>query len=59
MSKSYSIAILGATGAVGTRMIDQLAKSDIKVSKLCLLASKRSAGKILVFRGRHLIVSEV
>lgn len=58
MSKSYSIAILGATGAVGTRMIDQLAKSDIKVSKLCLLASKRSVGKVLNFRGQSLKVQE-
>lgn len=58
MTKKYVIAILGATGAVGTRMVDQLAKSDIPVAELRLLASKRSVGKQMDFRGRQLMVSE-
>lgn len=56
MSKSYVVAILGATGAVGTRMVDQLAESDIQVSKLKLLASARSVGKKMGFRGQSLTV---
>lgn len=40
MSKQYNVAILGATGAVGTRMIEQLAQSTIPVKHVKLLASK-------------------
>ena len=43
MVKEYNVAILGATGAVGRRMIDQLAKSTIPVKSVKLLASSRSA----------------
>lgn len=58
MSKEYNVAILGATGAVGTRMIQQLEQSSIPVKKLKLLASKRSAGKQLSFKGESVVVEE-
>ena len=58
MSKEYNVAILGATGAVGRRMIDQLAKSTIPVKSVKLLASSRSAGTHLKFRDQDLVVEE-
>ncbi len=45
MVKEYNVAILGASGAVGTRMREQLEQSTIPVKSLKLLASNRSAGK--------------
>ena len=58
MSKKYNVAILGATGAVGRRMIDQLAKSTIPIKSVKLLASSRSAGTHLKFRDQDLVVEE-
>ncbi|MDM8219567.1 aspartate-semialdehyde dehydrogenase [Limosilactobacillus mucosae] len=58
MSKQYNVAILGATGAVGTRMIEQLAQSTISVKHVKLLASKKSAGKTLQFKGQPVTVEE-
>ena len=48
--KEYNVAILGATGAVGRRMIEQLEQSTIPVKSLKLLASSRSAGTVLKFK---------
>ncbi|MBE3593740.1 MAG: aspartate-semialdehyde dehydrogenase [Candidatus Carbobacillus altaicus] len=48
---SYRIAIVGATGVVGQEMIRQLEKSRVPVASLKLLASERSRGKMLHFRG--------
>ena len=58
MSKQYNVAILGATGAVGTRMIEQLAQSTIPVKHVKLLASKKSADKTLQFKGQPVTVEE-
>lgn len=58
MSKEYNIAILGATGAVGTRMIQQLEQSTIPVKSVKLLASAKSAGKQLSFKGQPITVEE-
>lgn len=58
MSDGYTVAILGATGAVGTRLIQQLEQSTIPVSKVKLLASVRSAGKKLQFKGQDITVEE-
>ena len=58
MVREYNVAILGATGAVGRRMIDQLAKSTIPVKSVKLLASSRSAGTVLKFRDQDLTVEE-
>src|SRR5262245_47086240 len=46
-----SIAIAGATGAVGKELLAILAERDFPVRELRLLASPRSAGKTLTFRG--------
>lgn len=56
--KEYTVAILGATGAVGSRLIEQLEQSTIPVKELKLLASKRSAGKLLKFKGEDVAVQE-
>ena len=58
MSKEYNVAILGATGAVGTRMIQQLEQSTIPVKSVELLASAKSAGKQLSFKGQPITVEE-
>ncbi|QLL70133.1 aspartate-semialdehyde dehydrogenase [Lactobacillus sp. 3B(2020)] len=58
MAKEYVVAILGATGAVGHRMIEQLAASSIPVKEVKLLASARSAGTQLKFRDQTLTVEE-
>ena len=53
------VAVVGATGAVGLEMIKTLEKRNFPVGKLTLLASGRSAGKKLKFRGTDLTVTEL
>lgn len=59
MSKSYHVAIAGATGAVGLEMLKVLERRKFPVAKLTLLASARSAGKSLYFKGEPQIVQEL
>ena len=59
MSKSYRVAILGATGAVGTELLELLESRDFPVAELKLLASERSAGRLLRFKGEDLPVELV
>lgn len=59
MTKSYRVAILGATGAVGTELMELLAERNFPLSDLKLLASPRSAGKTMKFKGEDLLVGEV
>jgi aspartate-semialdehyde dehydrogenase len=54
--KSYHVAVVGATGAVGNEMIRILEERQFPVGKLTLLASERSVGKELTFRGEMLPV---
>ena len=56
--KQYTVAVLGATGAVGQEMIKILAERDFPVGKLVPLASARSAGKTLKFRGEDVTIQE-
>ena len=56
MKKLYTVAILGATGAVGQEMIKVLQERDFPVGKLIPLASARSAGKTLKFRGEDVTI---
>ena len=51
MNRNPHVAVVGATGAVGIEMIKTLEKRNFPVGKLTLLASARSAGKKLKFRG--------
>ena len=54
----YTVAILGATGAVGTQMLECLNEQEFPVGKLKLLASARSAGKTVEFRGEQIVIEE-
>ena len=56
--KQYTVAILGATGAVGQEMMKILAERNFPVGKLVPLASARSAGKTLKFRGEDVTIQE-
>ncbi len=54
-----NVAIMGATGAVGTEFLTILAERDFPMASLKLLASHRSAGKKLTFRDEELTVEEL
>ncbi len=54
----YKIAILGATGAVGREMLKCIEEYNIDVEELRLLASARSVGKKVVFKGEEIAISE-
>ncbi len=56
---SYRVGILGATGAVGSTLLDVLAERDFPVSELVPLASARSAGKRVEFAGEEAEVREL
>lgn len=54
-----NVAIVGATGAVGIEMLQALERRNFPVSKLVLLASERSVGKKMTFRGSEHTVAEL
>ena len=54
--KQYNVAILGATGAVGQEMMKILAERDFPVAQLHLLASPRSVGQKMQWKGQELTV---
>ena len=56
--KEYRVAILGATGAVGREMMRVLEERQFPLSELRLLASARSAGSRLPFRGEELVLEQ-
>ena len=56
--KLYTVAVLGATGAVGQEMIKILQERNFPVGKLLPLASARSAGKTLKFKGEDVTIEE-
>lgn len=53
------VAIVGATGAVGVEMLLCLEQRNFALSELTLLASARSAGKKMTFRGKEIVVKEL
>ncbi len=57
--KKYNIAVIGATGAVGEIMLSILEERRFPVAEIHVLASSRSAGKILSFGNRKLLVEEL
>lgn len=59
MSRKYNVAILGATGAVGTELLALLEERNFPLDKLKLLASERSAGKSVMFAGQELTIETV
>jgi aspartate-semialdehyde dehydrogenase len=57
--KSYTVAVAGATGAVGLEMIKTLEQRKFPISSVRLLASERSEGKELVFNGKPVRVEKL
>ncbi len=57
--RQFNVAIVGATGAVGEALIEILAERDFPVAELFLLASERSEGKRLMFRGKSVSVQRL
>ena len=55
-AKSYHIAIVGATGAVGAELLDVLERRGFPVERLLPLSSARSAGKVVSFRNSEIAV---
>lgn len=57
--KGYHIAVVGATGAVGQKIIELLEKErKFNIGEVTLLSSKRSAGKAIQFKGREIVIKE-
>lgn len=59
MNKTFHVAIVGATGAVGLELMRVLERRNFPVSQLTLLASSRSVGKLLPFRNKEVAVQEL
>ena len=59
MAREYNVAVAGATGAVGIEMIKTLEKRNFPVKNLRLLASVRSVGKKLTFKGTEIAIEEL
>ncbi len=57
--KGYSIAVVGATGAVGCELMKTLQLREFPISELRALASPRSAGKTLEFAGREIVIENL
>ncbi len=59
MSKRYNVAVVGATGAVGETMLSILEERNFPVGEVYALASSRSAGKRIPFKGGSLKVEDL
>ncbi len=59
MSRKFNVAVVGATGAVGEIMLSILEQRDFPVAEVYALASSRSAGKRIPFKGKQLIVEDL
>ncbi|MEE9492925.1 MAG: aspartate-semialdehyde dehydrogenase [Gammaproteobacteria bacterium] len=59
MSRTFDVAVVGATGAVGETMLEILEQRKFPVGKVYALASERSAGKTLVFNNKQLVVEDL
>lgn len=57
-NRAFNVALVGATGAVGSQMLKTLEKRKFPISKLTLLSSARSAGKKILFNGEEYTVEE-
>jgi aspartate-semialdehyde dehydrogenase len=57
--KKYNVAVVGATGAVGNEMVATLEQRKFPVKKLTLLASERSIGNTLKYKGEELPIDEL
>ncbi|MBE9580617.1 MAG: aspartate-semialdehyde dehydrogenase [Proteobacteria bacterium] len=59
MGKLFNVAVAGATGAVGNQMVACLEERDFPVNNLKLLATAKSAGRTLPFKGEEIPVEEL
>lgn len=59
MSQKFNVVVLGATGLVGRQIIETLADRKFPIDQLFLLASSRSAGEDIKFRGETIEVQDV
>ena len=58
-NKALHVAVAGATGAVGRQMLECLQERDFPIKSIKLLASSRSAGRKLTFKGQEVVVEEL
>lgn len=58
INKKYHVAIVGATGAVGQKILQFLEEKPFEIGQLTLLSSKRSAGKVVSFAGKDITIQE-
>ncbi|MCL6714309.1 aspartate-semialdehyde dehydrogenase [Pseudomonas sp. R2.Fl] len=58
-NRSFNVAVVGATGAVGETMLSILAERDFPISKLVALASERSAGGEVEFNGQKITIQDL
>lgn len=59
MAKLWNVAVVGATGAVGGQMLECLEERNFPVGNIRCLASARSAGEVLEFKGKPVMVEEL
>jgi len=59
MSRTFNVAVVGATGAVGETMLSILAERDFPIGEIHAVASARSAGSRLAFGSRQLVVQDL
>ena len=55
---AYNVAVVGATGAVGTKILQILEEKDFPIKELKALSSKRSAGTTIHFNNKDIVVEE-
>lgn len=59
MNKKYHVAVVGASGVVGRKIVQVLEERQFPVSQLSLFASSRSAGKTIQFNGEDVTIQEL
>ena len=55
----FNIAIIGATGAVGHKLLSTIFERDFPVNKIYLVASKKSIGKIIKYKNKEFVVESI
>jgi aspartate-semialdehyde dehydrogenase len=56
--RKYNVAVVGATGLVGSTFLKVLKEYDFPIKNLTLFASERSAGKKVIYDGKEYIVQD-
>tara|TARA_B100000700_G_scaffold265126_1_gene303301 strand:- start:667 stop:1710 length:1044 start_codon:yes stop_codon:yes gene_type:complete len=59
MTQKYNIAVAGATGAVGTEIVQILEQRDFPIDNLFLLASSRSKGQKVEFKEKEIVIEDL